>query len=390
MSEPVRIARVRLRVLSLPLRNSFRTGSHAKDSIRHILVELEDADGVTGTGEVASEAAPYYGPETAETCWEVLSRHFVPVALATDWTHPRDLWDQLSRFRGNHFAKAGLDMAAWDLYARRLGLSLATALGAQRDRVPAGISIGVNSDPAGFARTLEAAAGRGYRRIKLKIGPGIAHSVARQARRIVPPGWPELGADGNATFHRDDLPELLGLDDFQLCMLEQPFGADDLTAHQQLAATASTPVCLDESLTTPRLAELAISMSACRQINIKISRTGGLTPALAMHDVAVSAGVPAWCGGMHEFGVGRAANIALAALPGFSLTGDISAPAERYDHDIIAEPFVVRDGYLAVPAGPGIGVTVDTAFVSSRAEREAEYTATGTVKTTRAAGNSSR
>jgi O-succinylbenzoate synthase len=364
----MRIDSIDLFEVRLRMRQGFETSSHRKDAITHVLVRICDTDGADAWGECAAEAAPYYGPETVETCWHGLTSFLGPALLEREWKHPREAWAALARFRGNHFAKAGLDIAVWDLYARRSGVSLAAALGGTRPAIESGVSLGIDEDEVTIERVREAIAA-GHRRVKLKIRPGMAERTVKAVLSIVPADGPSIAVDANGAFEPEVISELVRLDQLGLALIEQPFGHDRWLAHRDLAAQMTTPVCLDESIGSPGLAELALSLHACDVMNIKVSRLGGLTPSVVVHDLCTEHGVPVWCGGMHEFGVGRAANVAIASLPGFSVPGDLSGSAERYVADIVDPPITSEGGLIAVPTTPGIGHDVDVERVKREARR---------------------
>ena len=346
-------------MVTLPLKAAFTTSSHAKSELTHIIVRVVDEDGVTGYGEVACETAPFYGPETATTCWHVLREFLAPTVLHVDLDDPRDLAGLLGRFRGNRFAKAGLDMGVWDLFAKARGISLARALGGTNREVQSGVSLGIGTTVEATVESARRVAAAGHCRVKLKVRPGMAEPVVRAVREALGDSPIQLAIDANGSFAASDLGELTRLDGYGLAMIEQPFGADEWLLHRELALRIATPICLDESIETLGDAELALDIDACGILNIKISRLGGLTPALAVHDFCHAAGVPVWCGGMHEFGIGRAANVALASLPAFTLPGDLSGSAERYERDIVAPPIVSNAGRIVVPDGLGIGHVID-------------------------------
>jgi O-succinylbenzoate synthase len=281
----------------------------------------------------------------------------------------------LERFRGNHFAKAGVDIAVWDLAAKTDGVTLAAALGATGTKAISGVSVGIHADPqdtVGEARRIAAA---GYRRVKLKVRPGMAEDVVRLVGTALAGTGVQLAVDANGVFGAGDMAELERLDGYGLALIEQPFDADAWELHRELAARLDTPICLDESIGTVGAARLALELGACDVINIKVSRLGGLTQAIAVHDLCRTAGVPVWCGGMHEFGIGRAANVALSALPGFTLPGDLSGSDERYEFDVVDPQIVARDGAIPVPSGPGIGYRVLEDQVVELAEETLELQA---------------
>ncbi len=349
----MRIERIELILARLPLVRPFRTSSSWKDAISHILVRAE-AEGLVGWGECACPADPYYCPETVETCWHILRDFLVPRVLGKDWGTIEEFVGLYGPVKGNRFARSGLELAAWDLLGRRDGRSLATMLGATRPHVESGVSLGIEDDPARLAALIEEYAAEGYRRIKLKIGPGHDIDLVRGVRDRFP-DLP-LQVDANSAYTLEDADRLRALDDFGLILIEQPLADDDIVDHARLQRLLRTPVCLDESLHTAADARKAIELGSCRVVNIKVSRVGGPLEARRMHDVCRAAGIPVWCGGMHEFGIGRAANLAVAALPGFELPGDVSGSQKYYREDLIEPPIRAEGGRIAVPVGPGLGV----------------------------------
>jgi O-succinylbenzoate synthase len=348
----MRIERIDLKLVRLPLVRTFRTSSSTKDHLDHILVRVA-ADGVVGWGECASPSDPYYCAETSETCWHLLKDFLGPLVLGRPWESIDDFVGLYRRVKGNPFAKAGLEMACWDLLARRAGKPLAALLGGTRTEILSGVSLGIESDPAVLFKQIDQYLGEGYRRIKLKIAPGHDVDVVRQVReryRSV-----ALQVDANSAYTLDDLPVLKQLDEFGLLLIEQPLAHDDIIDHARLQAALATPVCLDESIHSADDARKALELGACRVINIKVSRLGGLREAKKVHDLCHQRGVPVWCGGMHEFGIGRAANVAIASLPGFTLPGDVSGSDKSYREDIVNPAVLAHDGAVPVPKGPGLG-----------------------------------
>ncbi len=350
----MRIERVTLRVVRLPLVRTFRTSSSTKDHIDHILVHVRTAEGGEGWGESASPSDPYYCPETTETCWHILRDFLVPRVLGRDWATPDDLVRLFGPIKGNGFARAGLEMAAWDALARAQGVPLARLLGGTRAEIASGVSLGIERDVPALLEQVGRYVDEGYRRIKLKIAPGWDVEPVRAVRERFPDV--PLQVDANSAYTLDDAATLRALDEFGLLLIEQPLAHDDIVDHAQLQRQLATPVCLDESIHSARDARQALDLGACRVINIKVSRVGGLGEAKRIHDLCHARGVPVWCGGMHEFGVGRAANIAIASLPGFTLAGDVSGSDKYFRRDLVEPPITADRGMVAVPTAPGIGV----------------------------------
>jgi O-succinylbenzoate synthase len=364
----MRIEQIDLRIVRLPLVRTFRTSSSQKDAIAHILVRIV-ADGVTGWGECASPSDPYYCPETTETCWHLLKDFLGPLVLGQSWETIDELRSLYRLVKGNRFAQAGLEMACWDALGRRAGKPLSALLGGTRTEVAAGVSLGIERDIGTLVDLIDAYRGEGYRRIKLKIAPGHDVDVVGRVRARYP-DLP-LQVDANSAYTLDDVDTLKALDAFGLLLIEQPLADDDIVDHARLQAALDTPVCLDESIHSAADARKALDLGACRVINIKVSRVGGLREAQRIHDLCRARGVEVWCGGMHEFGIGRAANLAISSLPGFTLPGDVSGSDKYYREDLVEPPIRACRGLLAVPAGPGLGVEPDLDRIARATVREA-------------------
>ena len=349
----MRLDQVTLRLVRLPLVRTFRTSSSVKDQINHLLIHVRTADGGEGWGESASPSDPYYCPETTETCWHILRDFLVPGVLGRDWDTPDDLVRLFGPIKGNGFARAGLEMAAWDALARSQGVSLSRLLGGTRAEIASGVSLGIERDIPALLDQVERYVAEGYRRIKLKIAPGWDIEPVRAVRARFPDV--PLQVDANSAYTLADGATLRALDDFDLLLIEQPLAHDDIIDHSHLQRQLRTPICLDESIHSADDARKALDLGACRVINIKVGRVGGLGEARRIHDLCLARGVPVWCGGMHEFGVGRAANLAIASLPGFTLAGDVSGSAKYYREDLVEPPITADRGMVRVPTVPGIG-----------------------------------
>ncbi len=351
------LKRVTLHIIALPLVRPFRTAQGVLHTRRLLLLEAE-VDDVIGWGECAAFETPFYTAETIETARHVLRDFLIPAARRAPLEHPAQVQTRFGWVRGHPMAKAALEMALWDAWGKLRGVSLASMLGAARKEVPVGVAVGVQEDLNTLLETVGAYRARGYRRVKLKIKPGWDVQPVAAVRRAFP--HLPLQVDANAAYTRESAEGLLSLDEYGLLLIEQPLPEDDLPGHARLQARLQTPLCLDESITSPAQARAALELGACRVLNIKPGRVGGLSRAVEIHDLSRSRDVPVWCGGMLESGLGRAANLALAALPGFTLPGDISATERYYREDITAERFVLSaDGTLPVPAAPGLGVHVE-------------------------------
>ncbi len=369
----MRIERIDLRIVRLPLVRPFRTSSSVKDHLAHILVRVEDADGVVGWGECASPSDPYYCPETTETCWHLLGDFLGPLVLGRDWDSIEDLVGCYRMVKGNNFAKAGLEMACWDALAMREGRSLAGLLGGTRAVIASGVSLGIETDLGRLLDLVDRYLDEGYRRIKLKIAPGADVEIVRSVRARHPEI--PLQVDANSAYTLDDVRLLRALDDFALLLIEQPLAHDDIIDHARLQAELRTPICLDESIHSAADARKALDIGACRAINIKVSRVGGLLEARRVHDLCRARGVPVWCGGMHEFGIGRAANVAIASLPGFTLPGDVSGSDKYYLEDLVDPPVLAVKGMVQVPDDPGLGHRPLEGRIAAASLRERTLTA---------------
>jgi O-succinylbenzoate synthase len=352
----MRIEQIEIRHLELPLVHPFET-SFGREEVRQTIVVAVRGEGLTGWGEAATSAGPWYEYETVGTCWHVLHEFLGPSVVGREVASPEDLARLMGPVRGHNMAKMGLEAAVWDLLGKAQGRSIAQLLGGSRERVAVGVSIGVQDSVAALLARIDEFWSQGYSRVKIKIRPGWDAAVLRQVRERFP-DMP-LMADANSAYTLADVDVLVALDKFDLMMIEQPLAHDDLVDHAELQRRLRTPVCLDESVPSLAAARAALALGSGRIVNIKPGRVGGLMVARAIHDLCQERGVAVWCGGMLETGIGRAHNVALASLPGFSLPGDISASARYFHRDIVEPAFVVNDdGTMNVPTGPGIGVEV--------------------------------
>jgi O-succinylbenzoate synthase len=363
---------VELFLARLPLVRPFTTSSHTKHHLDHILIRARDQNGAEGWGECASASDPYYCSETSETSWHILRDFLAPGVLGIAWDHPDEAAHTWDKVRGNRFAKAGLEMACWDLFTRVRNEPLAGALGGTRREIHSGVSLGIEPTVEGILEQIEHYLDQGYKRIKMKIGPGRDLAYLRAVRER----WPDvlLMADANSAYTLDN-PEhvaaLRALDGLNLMMIEQPLGDDDIVDHAKLQAQLQTPICLDESIHSVDDARKALDLGSCRIINIKVSRLGGLSEARRVHDLCLARGVPVWCGGMHEFGIGRAANVSISSLPGFSLPGDVSGSDKAYREDIVDPPIRAHSGAIDVPWDrPGLGFDASIERIKASTVRE--------------------
>ncbi|MFV0374053.1 o-succinylbenzoate synthase [Microbacterium sp.] len=358
MLAAVRLEGVELRVVHLPLVTPFTTSFGTQTVREAIVVRARTSDG-DGWGEIVTQEAPVYSSEYTRGAWDVAERFLVPALLSPAAVAPGEVASILHPFLGHRMVKAGLELAVLDAALRTAGQSLASHLGATNTRIPSGVSVGIQRDPSALVDAVAAYLDAGYVRIKIKIEPGRDLGDTAAVRAAFP-GIP-LQVDANSAYTLDDIDTLAGLDRFGLLMVEQPLGDDDLVDHAALARRISTPICLDESITSEKAARDALTLGAAAVINVKAGRVGGYLEALRIHDLCRAAGTPVWCGGMLETGIGRAANAALAALPGFTLPGDVSASDRFYARDIVIDPIALDDGHVRVPTGPGIGADVDEA-----------------------------
>lgn len=349
----MRIEGVEIRTVEIPLVAPFRT-SFGTETVREAVLVRVVTDEAEGWGECGAGTGPHYSSEYTGAAVDVLRRFLVPTVAAAADLDAHRVAPALASFKGHRMAKAALETAVLDADLRARGVSFAHALGAVRAHVPCGVSVGITGSVPALLDVVEEYLATGYQRIKLKIEPGWDVEPVRAVRERF--GDIPLQVDANTAYRRSDLRHLLALDAFDLLLVEQPLPEDDLLGHAELARAMRTPLCLDESIVSAAAAADAIALGACRIVNIKPGRVGGYLEARRIHDVCAAHGVPVWCGGMLETGLGRAANLALAALPGFLLPGDTSA-SDRYYRTDLTEPFVLVDGQLPVPTGAGIGVS---------------------------------
>jgi O-succinylbenzoate synthase len=379
----LRIDRVTLREIHLALKEPFRISSGVEHVRRILLLELIEEDGARAWAECVALARPNYFPETIDTAWLAIREWLAPRLLGRDIESPGAVLDLLAEnVRGHNMAKAALEMGCWALTAERTQVPLATLLGGVRDRVPTGISLGIESTPERIAERARAAVAAGYRKIKVKIQPGRDVEFVRAVRRAVGDDV-DIMADANSAYTLESASHLRALDELDLLMLEQPLGFDDLVQHAVLQRDLTTPICLDESITDQNRARDMIALQSGRIVNIKPGRVGGFASSIAIHDLCRDAGIPVWCGGMLESGIGRAYNVALASLPNFSLPGDLSPSARYWARDIVDPEWTMdADGLVRVPRErPGLGVDVDVEMVESLTVRHEVVSAHGAMVT---------
>jgi O-succinylbenzoate synthase len=366
----MKLVEAELRRVRMPLVGPFRTSFGVETDRDILLVRVVTDSGAAGWGECVAAELPLYSAEYVAGAHEVIREFLLPRLWPLAELSAHQVGPALAAIRGHRMAKAALEMAVLDAELRTLDISLGRWLGAVRPAVPAGVSVGIADS---IPQLLDAVAGylaQGYLRIKLKIEPGWDVEPVRAVRERF--GDIALQVDANAAYRIADAAHLAKLDAFDLLLIEQPLAEEDVRGHAVLAGRMRTPICLDESITSAAAAADAIALGACALVNVKPGRVGGLLEARRVHDVCAAHGIPVWCGGMLETGIGRAANVALAALPNFTLPGDTSASDRYWRRDLLTEPFVLRDGHLVVPAGQGLGVTVDEAWldeITSSTER---------------------
>lgn len=366
------IRRAVLREVPLELREYFEISSGGTKSRRVLLLTLE-GEGVEGWSECVAGETPSYSYETTDTAWQVLVRWILPALVGAEANDARHL-HPAPWLRGHPMARATVEMACWDLEAKRRGVSLTMLLGGQAEDVAVGVSIGIQASDDALLRKVDGYLDEGYRKIKIKIKPGRDVEMLRVVRDRFPDA--PIMADANSAYRLpEDLSRLREMDDFGLMMIEQPLSHEDVLDHAELQRRVDTPLCLDESIRSPGDARLALHLKAGRIVNIKPGRVGGLASSLAIHDLCRGAGWPVWCGGMLESGIGRAHNVALATLPGFTLPGDISDSRRYWTEDVVAPEFEMKDGLMPVPDGPGIGVRPRVERIEALTVRKEVFTA---------------
>jgi O-succinylbenzoate synthase len=343
--------------LKAPFETSFGSVDH-----REVLVCYVKGQGIEGYGECVADEDPLYSYETVYTAWQVLEKYLLPTVRTSH--SMGEFLKNAGAYRGHNMAKAALEAALWDILAKSQNQPLYRLWGGTKKKIPCGVSIGIQKDTASLVNSVRDFISQGYRRIKIKIKPGKDYKLLEEVRKSFPDI--PLMADANAAYTLDDAKLLQSLDAFRLMMIEQPLHYEDLVDHASLQAQLKTPVCLDESVPSLHMAKVAVALKSGRIINIKTGRVGGHTESMRIHDLAMENGIPVWCGGMLESGIGRAHNLALASLPNFSLPGDTSA-SNRYWHQDIIDPAVVMDseGFIEIPEKPGMGYDVDQQYLDS-------------------------
>jgi o-succinylbenzoate synthase len=349
----MRVHEIKLREIHMSLVAPFETSMNVTTARRILLVEVR-LDGATGWGECVAGEDPYYSPETIDTAWHMLRTYLWPMIKGKDFASAADIWSMLEPVRGHNMAKGALEAAVWEGEARERNLPLSKLIGGFHKHLPCGVSVGIKPTIEALLEAVQKELAAGYQRIKIKIKPGRELNEVKALREKFPDI--KLMVDANSAYRLEDWRTLKQLESFYLMMIEQPLGWDDLFGHIELQRRLDTPICLDECIHTEEQAKAAIDFDACKIINIKLGRVGGFTVAKRIHDLAQQAGMPVWCGGMLESGIGRAHNIALSTLPNFTLPGDITASKRYWAEDIIEpEVTVTRQGVIHVPTGPGMG-----------------------------------
>ena len=357
--------------IHLPLREPFVTGPRVWNDRKILLVRCAGEDGVEGWGECVAGESPSYSYETTETAWHILTTYLLPVSVGREILAPEEILAPVRWIRGHPMAKAALEMALWDMQAKDQEMPLWELLGGSSAGIPVGVSIGFQPDDDTLIQEIEGYLGRGYMRVKLKIGPGRDVAMVRKVRDRFP-DLP-LIVDANSAYSLADSDHLRAFDDLKVMMIEQPLGPDDIFDHARLQEAIETPICLDESIRSEADARTALNAGACRIINVKPGRVGGLLEARRIHDLCRSREIPAWCGGMLESGIGRAHNLALATLPGFTIPGDISESRRYWERDIVSPEFELIGGRLIPPPGPGIGVEPDRMRIEEITARSVQF-----------------
>lgn len=349
----MKIEQVAIRHLKMQLKNPFSTSFGTLVNKEFLLLEVTDEQGTVGFGESVAFEAPWYTEETLKTNWHMLEDFLIPMILNQEIQHPDEVLELFKGIRKNYMAKSAIEGAIWDIYVQQTNQSLAQALGGKKEKIEVGISLGIQKTIEKQIEVVDNAIKNGYKRIKLKIKPGWDVEVIRTLREKFPDV--PMMADANSAYTLLDVDILKQLDEFNLMMIEQPLASDDIIDHAVLQKQIKTPICLDESIHSLEDARKAIELGSCGVINIKIGRVGGISEAKKIHDYCEEKGIPVWCGGMLESGIGRAHNIALTSLSNFVMPGDTAGSSHYWERDIIEPEVIVEDGYITVPQEVGIG-----------------------------------
>ncbi|GEL04593.1 o-succinylbenzoate synthase [Rummeliibacillus stabekisii] len=359
----MKIVNITIRQLKMKLKDPFTTSFGTFTDRDFLVLEAQDQDGTIGWGESVAFHSPWYNEETLQTNWHMLEDFLIPLLLNKEIHHPDEVSELFAPIRKNNMAKSTIEGAVWDIYAQQTNQSLASALGGTRDKIEVGISIGIQQSVEELVELVDGYVKEGYKRIKVKIKPGWDVEVMGILRDTFPDV--AMMADANSAYRLVDAELLKQLDAFNLTMIEQPLASDDIIDHAQLQKLLETPICLDESIHSLEDARKAVELGSTKIINIKIGRVGGLTEAKKIHDYCEANGIPVWCGGMLESGIGRAHNVALTTLSNFTLPGDTASSNRYWDKDIIKPEVVSENGYINVPQAAGIGYEIDREAVES-------------------------
>ncbi|HEX8844236.1 MAG TPA: o-succinylbenzoate synthase [Pyrinomonadaceae bacterium] len=363
------IGSIELREIRLPLVHFFETSFGRTTERRIVLVRVRDQDGAEGWGECTVGEGPFYCEEWTESAWSTLKTYLAPMVLGREVESAAHIFSLMKAVRGNRMAKAALETACWDLEAKRAGVPLWKHLGGAQREIPCGVSIGIQDTPEALLEKIERELAAGYQRIKIKIKPGWDVNILEKVRARFPDI--QLMGDANSAYQLRDAPLFRAMDEFNLMMIEQPLAYDDMLDHAELQRELRTPICLDESVRTPADADHALDLKACRIINVKLGRVGGHAEARQVECICRERNVPVWCGGMLESGIGRAHNIAMATLAGFTLPGDVSASSRYWEEDVIDPPVTVTPrGTIVAPDAPGIGFEIKEGRIDSLTVRK--------------------
>lgn len=353
----MKIKEIKLHQLLMTMKNPFTTSFGTQQKRFVTIVEAIDEDGLSGFGECVSGEDPLYSEEFMDATLIALKKYFGPLVINKEISHPDEVWEIYKPFKRNNMAKASIEGAVWDLYAKKKGITLAEAMGGTKKEVDVGVSLGLEDTDELLLERIGEKVEEGYKRIKVKIKPGRDVEMVRKIREV----YPEipLMVDANSAYTLDDIDILKALDEFNLMMIEQPLMAGDIIDHAKLQKQIKTPVCLDESIDSYESAAAAIELGSCEIINVKVGRVGGITQSIKIHDLAEKHNIPLWCGGMLEAGVGRLHNVAITTLSNFTLPGDTASSSRYWFEDIITPEVVAENGVVKVSGKPGIGAEVD-------------------------------
>jgi O-succinylbenzoate synthase len=367
----MKIEKIELRHIKMELVSPFTTSMGTEYDEEHIIFRV-DSEGITGWGESVAEGTPFYSYETVTTAWHISQDFLIPSILGKDISSIDEAIQFYSKVRGHRMAKAGLEAALWDVFAKSKNISLAKMMGGTRNKIDVGVSIGIQNSTPELIKKVEGFLAEGYKRIKIKIAPDNDIQFIQALRKEFPDIL--LQVDANSAYELKHIDLFRQMDAYNLLLIEQPLGYDDIYEHSKLQKELKTPICLDESIHSLDHTRAAIELDSCRVINIKPGRVGGFTESKLIHDYCTCKNIPVWCGGMLESGIGRAGNVALASLPNFTLPGDISASNRYYKKDIVEPEFVVnKDGTMDVPAKPGIGVEVNMKMLEKVTVKKKEF-----------------